>query len=140
MKMRTIGAAIIMFVLLTSNVLATPNHEIMRDLTIETMLNYAKELYQRGDIKESKNVMARIKQLNPDYLQQPKQEQKITVITQVNPVISKRVEVKPIEIVAVAEDPNEDLRQAIAREDQVLSDLNHDVDALRTQIQATHHE
>lgn len=138
--MRTIGAAIIMFVLLTSNVLATPNHEIMRDLTIETMLNYAKELYQRGDIKESKNVMARIKQLNPDYLQQPKQEQKITVITQVNPVISKRVEVKPIEIVAVAEDPNEDLRQAIAREDQVLSDLNHDVDALRTQIQATHHE
>ena len=138
--MRTIGAAIIMLVLLTSNVLATPNHTIMRDLTIETMLNYAKELYQRGDIRESKNVMARIKQLNPDYLQQPKQEQKITVITQVNPVISKRVEVKPIEIVAVAEDPNEDLRQAIAREDQVLSDLNHDVDALRTQIQATHHE
>lgn len=130
---------VILLVLFSGSAFATPDRGIMRDIAIEAMLNYAKELYQRGDYKESKAVMARIKQLSPQRVQQPKESKIINVNATVTSA-PLRVQVKPIEIVAVAVDPNADLRQSIASEDRILSDLNRDVDMLRTQIQATQHE
>ncbi len=137
--MKKILTVVISLTLLSSPVMAASNQGYMRDLTIETMLNYAKELYQRGDFKESRNVMARIKQLNRNQMQPATAKQK-----NAKPMSccmeTVKAQPKPIEVAAVAVDPNDDLREAIAKEDRILSELNRDVDALRLEIQATHHE
>lgn len=139
--MTRIIAALIIALFISTNAMATPNQSFMRDLTIETMLKYAQELYKRGDLQEARNVMARIKQLSPDYMKKTKRGEKkskqVASSCCMEPVVAKT---KPVEYVAVAADPNDDLKQAIAKEEKILRELNRDVDDLRVQIRATHHE
>lgn len=138
--MRTLTIVLIFAFLTATSALATPSAGYMRDLTIETMLNYAKELYQRGDVQESKRVMARIKQLNVKNQEEPKEAKKKITPQASCCEISLTPAPKPIQPIVVTVDPNADIKQAIAREDQILAELNRDVDALRLQIQASNHE
>lgn len=138
--MKKICTVIVFLCLLSSSAFATPNQSFMRDLTIETMLVYAKELYQRKDFVEARNVMARIKQLNANYLTAPKQSKKIAPVDASCCMTGALPKAKNMEAIVVAVDPNDDLIQAIANEDKILTTLNREVEALRLQIQATHHE
>ena len=134
--MKKLLVAVILLTLLSSKAMATSDQGYMRDLTIETMLVYAKELYQRGDFRESRNVMARIKQLGGD-VQMPAQ---VKTHNTIKVDCCGDAQAKPIEVVAVVVDPNDDLKEAIAKEDRILRELNRDVNTLRTEIQATHYE
>ena len=120
--------------------MATPNQGFLRDITIETMMNYAKTLYDRGDYKEARNVIARVKELSPVTQLTKKVHKKNAKKQAMCCMVPVKPKAKPIATIVVPSDSNDDLRQAIAQEDRILSELNHDVSLLRTQIQATNHE
>lgn len=138
--MKKICTVFVFLCLVSSTAMATPNQSFMRDLTIETMLVYAKELYQRKDYVEARNVMARIKQLSINKQAEPKKMKNMAAKDASCCMTTTKAQVKPIEIIQVPVDPNDDLIQAIAKEDKILSALNREVEDLRAQIQAVHHE
>lgn len=138
MRNLTIACIFTLFTAVTA--MASTTSSFMRDVAIDTMLTYAKELHQRGDHREAERVMARIKQLSRSYnLDGSKPVVKASEV-QTNTAPLVKAPAKPVEIAAVAADPNMDLKEAIAKEEKFLADLNNDVDTLRTQIQAAHHE
>lgn len=114
---------------------AQPSNLGMRDLAVAQMFEYGKSLYERGDRLQAANVFRRILDLDADFtpaqpyaarlgLVKPKPIAAAPKACQKICVVKAQVPMAPV-------DPNQDLKDDIAQENDIIAQLTAEIAALR---------
>ncbi len=141
--MKKIIFGLILVLLVPSVLMAQEKRADMRDLAVNNLFEYGRQVFNRGDLASAKQIFLRLQQLNPDYAPALPFAKKLgipqfnmtTQVIKVTKTVTAEVTAVPVVI-----DPNADLKNELAMEDKAIAQLNSDINNLRSTLETTSHE